>query len=498
MVEAVRIKYRNQIAEHVTLVMEGHKQHRQIVAVGLFRVGHLLLEGIPGQGAEIIRHLPLSQHKHIILLGIRRNIHVTCPEKLCIQTDLHINNGHPHDIALQIFRHFQQSMPIRQHGDHAEDPGLKFPCLLHLPVDLHKHMVAVVIVQFFTSAGFGEPHLVMHIKILGRKLLPPDQPHGGFHCQLAAVGLILGGGGEPRRMIQLPFNAVKAGDNHILRHPDTLLGQHLAHGNGHGVIGADDGLRNAILQKLLGGGNGRILPEITVFQQLRVKGNAELLQRIPVHLHPCLGKGIPFESGNKRHPAAVVHLEHMTHHSGKGLLIFIEHIVAALMLLVNADDRHPSLPGLVNHLVHRLLIQNRLGQQNQSGKLLHPDYVQYALFAYLPASAAIQVSIHIKNLHSAALGFCLITDPPHQVGTGHILDLGKTDAQYRLFVFFHVGPPASLRIPQKPSPFCCAVLPRTAEQYRLSTPAPSIDSLYYQYSIPSPILQAFLCKSHEN
>ena len=276
------------------------------------------------------------------------------------------------------------------------------------------------------------------------------------------MGLILGGSGEPGRMVLLLGNAVKAGDDHVLRHPDVILIQELAHCHCHGVVGADDRLRQTLLQKLLGGSIGRPIPEIPVLQQRGVKGDAELLQSILVHLDPGFGKGIPLESGNKRHPATVMHLEHMAHHLGKGLFVFIQHVVAAGNLLVDADDRHLCLLGTINQLTHCSLIQNGLGQDDQHRQQLHLQHIQNALFPFIPFPVKKQIGIHIIYLYPEAPVTGLPANPLHQIRTGRILDLRKTDSHHRLLIVSHLRSSHRLLHPAKAPPQLLCNPPRTA------------------------------------
>ena len=232
-------------------------------------------------------------------------------------------------------------------------------------------------------------------------------------------------------MVLARQNPVEPGHPHLVRYHDIPFGQINTHGDGHGVIGAQEGPgqlaagRKISVQRPV----GRLVPVFAVDDFLRRQCFSVFFQNAPAKADPFFRIGIALDAGHHHDIVTAVFFNHMAGNLLKTVPVGKGHINAAFIRALQHEYRQPFFLCEIDDMLINGVGPDHLAQQHETGQVRQFEGVhklQEAFFSPAFHAAAVEGHAHRKN-PPAFRGF---NQPvQHKIQVLHILP-GCTDSQY--------------------------------------------------------------------
>ena len=231
-------------------------------------------------------------------------------KKTCIHAEIGIRTNIVPENLIDFF-HILFKCQLCQHIGHGT---IVLGTVVHAGIDRIHGKTDCLHGKFPAAAGFGNIQRVrknifpLHFFScigtfyqLGEKTAEP--------IQVSAAGR------QPREIILFLHNAVESGHDHIFRHTNAPFLQNFTHGDRHGVVDADDRLRQTlrISKKAFHDFLCGNAVEIPIAEPLFVKRNAVLFQHVPKNHFPYFRSGIALKTGNAGELGDVVLFDQVLH-----------------------------------------------------------------------------------------------------------------------------------------------------------------------------------------
>ena len=207
---------------------------------------------------------------------------------------------------------------------------------------------------------------------------PPGQPSDQIHRLLSQLLLIIADRRQPGIHQAGGRNAVKTGDNDILRHPVSVFLQGVADGNGHDVIGAENGVGQLfpLLNQLQRDGCGRLGPILAGGDVLLQKRQAEFREHLPVAPEAELGVFLSFLPGDEKGIPGAVIPDYMAKQCFESVSRVVDDIVATRMRQADADNGHMVRSGVGDDFIKEFFIMEAVRNNHQPGKQVVADSME--------------------------------------------------------------------------------------------------------------------------
>ena len=141
---------------------------------------------------------------------------------------------------------------------------------LQLVPECADRFILIAVLGHAAAAGFGNVQERLNTEHF-RHILAAEDHLRGIACSRTELCIVLAAGGQARGMELLHHNAVRAGDDHILRHAQTVPAQNGAYRDRHFVAGADDRVGCIIGKEAFRDAVGAALLIIAVAEALLIK-----------------------------------------------------------------------------------------------------------------------------------------------------------------------------------------------------------------------------------
>ena len=293
-------------------------------------------------------------------------------------------------------------------GGHHPQEGVRL--LLHQQAFHRVIQVVLMVVQGFApavdgqrviadvlrggaAAGLGEDRpegMAHHEGRLPAGVQFPEQPHDflGQGPRIVAAGTQAGlchiGRGRP----------VEAGDDHVLRNADPVPPQGVADGDGHGVVGTEDGVRHPVpgtdhFPDDFGGGLGPVIP---VGYLVRPEGKPAFLQDLLVAFQAAFGVRFVLHPGDEAGIPGTVVPDDVAEQGLVALLIVVDDGPAAGQL--HAGENHRDAVGLraADDLPDQVVVMEAVADDENQVKQFVPDRPEAG--AGRPVLLLIPIKIH--------------------------------------------------------------------------------------------------------
>ena len=251
---------------------------------------------------------------------------------------------------------------------------------------------------------------------------------------------IVAAGGQVRADHIGGRGTVKSGDDDVFRNAEPLFPERIAHGDGHGIIGAEDcpGTLFAGADQLPDNVPGRLGPVVAIRQLLRPERQACFLQDFPVAPQTVLGILFVLDSGDEKGIPDAMVPDHVADDGLEAVLVVVEDGIAAGDIRTGDENGHIVPAGAVDDFIGQPLVMEGMVDNNDRVKKLVPDGPVPGAGGRVVLLVPIEIQRTVENADAVVIFRRGAAQFDQKTGIQKAVGLGKADGDHFLPVG-HVG-----------------------------------------------------------